>query len=243
MSPRPEPHRETRRRSQILKGTLAMSPLTLAVLPWGLLVGSLAMDAGLSPLQSQGLSAIIFAGAAQIAIIGLLKSGAGIGAILATTALITSRHLLYSMTMRSKVSALPLKWRLTLGFLLTDELFAIAHPGKEEAEDPWYMLGGGLSFYLGWNLATLAGVLLSHQVQAFDTSGLDFAIAAIFIALVAPGLRRRSHWVCVLVAMPLAVLAEAMAWPMGLLIASLAGMVAGALFANVTGESLMEGKQ
>ncbi|WP_028111113.1 AzlC family ABC transporter permease [Ferrimonas futtsuensis] len=242
MSQQPQAYRQVRRRSQLLKGALAMSPLTLAVLPWGLLVGSLAMDAGLSPLQSQGLSAIIFAGAAQIAIIGLLKTGAGVGAILATTALITSRHLLYSMTMRRKVSVLSLKWRLTLGFLLTDELFAIAHPGKEEAESPWYMLGGGLSFYLGWNLATLAGVLLSQQLHSFDTSGLDFAIAAIFIALVTPGLRRRSHWICVLVAMPLAVLAEALAWPMGLLIASLSGMVAGAVFANLTGETLMEDK-
>ena len=45
-----------------------------------------------------------------------------------------------------------------------------------------------------------------------------------------------------LMTMPLAVLAEAMAWPMGLLIASVSGMMAGALFANLTGESLMEAK-
>ena len=140
------------------KGSLMIQPLTIAVIPWGILAGSFALDAGLSPLESQAMSAIVFAGAAQLVAVGMIKSGIGLTSILITTLLITSRHFLYGMAMREQISPMPLKWRLTLGFLLTDELFAIANQGKQHKLDPWFAFGGGFSFYVGWNIATAAGM-------------------------------------------------------------------------------------
>jgi predicted branched-subunit amino acid permease len=112
-------------------GALAVMPLSIAVIPWGILAGSLALDAGLSILESQAMSAIVFAGAAQLVAVGMIKTGMSISSILITTLLITSRHFLYSMAMRNQISSLPLKWRLSLGFLLTDELFAIIAQKKD----------------------------------------------------------------------------------------------------------------
>ncbi len=76
----------------------------------------MAIEANLTPLQGQGLSSIVFAGAAQLVAIGMLKGGAGVFSILLTTLLLTSQHLLYGMSMRSVISPLPGRWRVGLGF-------------------------------------------------------------------------------------------------------------------------------
>lgn len=57
------------------QGTIAMLPLSIAVLPWGLLAGSFAIEAGLSVIESQALSAVLYAGAAQLVAIGMFKTG------------------------------------------------------------------------------------------------------------------------------------------------------------------------
>ncbi|WP_227006727.1 AzlC family ABC transporter permease [Shewanella donghaensis] len=231
----------TTKSSAYLKGMLAVMPLTIAVIPWGVLAGSLALEVGLTALQSQAMSAIIFAGSAQLVALGMIKAGIGIGSILITTLLITSRHLLYAMTMRSQISPMSLKWRLSLGFLLTDELFAIAQQSGSEASsrhklDPWYALGGGLTFYLGWNLATFLGIVAGQSIDNLEELGLDFAIAATFIALVVPTVKKPSILVCVLVSLVLAVICAVFEIQVGLLIASISGMCAGMAYAKLTNE-------
>ncbi|MGF1755994.1 AzlC family ABC transporter permease, partial [Vibrio makurazakiensis] len=171
------------------QGTIAMLPLSIAVLPWGLLAGSFAVDVGLHPLEGQALSAILFAGAAQLVAMGMFKAGAGLTTMLITTFFITSRHFLYSISMRDKISPLPLKWRLALGFLLTDELFAICGNQSKKQFKPWYALGAGLSFYLFWNLATMIGIIAGRLIPGLNEWGLEFAIAATFIAIVIPTIK------------------------------------------------------
>ena len=225
-----------------LAGALAVMPLTIAVIPWGILAGSFALEVGLTPVESQAMSAIIFAGSAQLVALGMIKAGIGISSILITTLLITSRHLLYAMAMRTHISPLPLKWRLGLGFLLTDELFAIAnqaHKGDSPAQhqfDRWYALGGGLTFYLGWNIATLLGIVAGQSIDNLGELGLDFAIAATFIAIVVPTVKKPSILVCVLVSLTLAVVCAVFAIQAGLLIAAISGMAVGMTYAKLTNE-------
>lgn len=211
-------------------------PLTIAVLPWGVLAGSYALDAGLSPFESQAMSVIIFAGSAQLVALGMIKAGVGLSSILITTLLITSRHFLYGMAMRSHISTMSIKWRLLLGFLLTDELFAIANQGKQHKLSPWFAFGGGLSFYLGWNLATATGIIAGQTIPNLDSWGLDFAIAATFIAIVVPAVKQVSMLLCVMTSLVSAVICALYAIPGGLLISALLGMSVGTLYAKLTGE-------
>ena len=224
-----------------LAGALAVMPLSIAVIPWGILAGSLALDAGLSILESQAMSAIVFAGAAQLVAVGMIKAGMGLTSILITTLLITSRHFLYSMAMRNQISPLPLKWRLSLGFLLTDELFAIIAKNKgphvhNGQLNRWYALGGGLSFYLTWNIASAVGIFVGNSIPDLENWGLDFAIAATFIALVIPAIKSPSILVCVLVSLVTSIVCEFFEIPSGLLIASLLGMAVGTFYAKAAGE-------
>lgn len=218
-----------------LKGAIDIMPLSLAVLPWGLLAGSLAIDAGLSPLHGQGLSAIVFAGAAQLVAIGMLKGGAGFFSIMITTLLLTSQHLLYGMTMRPVISGLPGRWRAGLGFLLTDELFALTSGHDRETFNRWYALGVGLTFYIAWNLFTLAGVLVGTSIPGLEHLGLDFSIAATFIALITPVVKNVPTVVCVAVSLFCSVLLSY--WQVGsaLVLSGLAGMFAGFLCQKLSG--------
>ncbi|MCG9595428.1 AzlC family ABC transporter permease [Vibrio sp. Isolate25] len=220
-----------------IQGALAMMPLSIAVIPWGLLAGSFAIDAGLSVAESQALSAILFAGSAQLVATGMLKAGAGLTTMLLATFFITSRHFLYSVSMRSKVSPLPLNWRLALGFLLTDELFAICGQQSEKQFDPWYALGAGLSFYVCWNLATLAGIVAGSQIPAMNELGLEFAVAATFIAIVTPNIKNSPTLIAVLVSLVVSVLCHYLMIDSGLMVASVCGMVAGYSCETLRGEN------
>lgn len=209
------------------RGAIAILPLSLAVAPWGLLAGSLAIEANLTPLEGQGLSVIVFAGAAQLVAIGMLKGGASAFSILLTTLLLTSQHLLYGMSMRAQLSPLPLRWRLGLGFLLTDEFFALASQQDQRQFNRWYALGVGLTFYVAWNLFTLAGVLLGKAIPGIEHLGLDFSIAATFIALITPLVRNVPTIVCVATALCCSVLFSHWQVESALVLSGLAGMGAG----------------
>lgn len=196
------------------------------------------MDVGLSPFEGQALSAILFAGSAQLVAVGMFKAGVGLSTMLLTTFFITSRHFLYSVSMRGKIAPLPIKWRLLLGFLLTDELFAVVGNQTPERFKPWYALGAGLSFYLVWNIATLVGIVAGSQIPNLDRFGLEFAVAATFIALVVPTIKDSPILVSVLVALVLSVAMAYFSIEGGLIISSVCGMVSG--FAC---ESLMRDKK
>ena len=209
------------------RGAIACLPLTLACAPWGLLAGSTAIDAQLTPMQSQGLSLFVFAGAAQLVAIGMIKGGASVISILVTTLLLTSQHLLYAMHLRPLVAPLPGKWRLGLGFLLTDEFFALVSPFDRQTFNRWYALGVGLCMYVGWNIFTLLGVVLGKSIPGLDQLGLEFSIAATFIALITPIVRNLPTVVCVAVSLLCVVLFSAWQWESAIVLAGLAGMCAG----------------
>lgn len=227
-------HNTLNRRSLFIQGTVAMVPLSVAVIPWGLLAGSYAIESGLSPLESQALSAILFAGSAQLVATGMIKAGAGLATMLLTTLFITSRHFLYSVSMREKIGKLPLRWRLALGYLLTDELFAICGNKSEQRFEPWYALGAGLSFYLCWNIATLIGIVAGSYIPALNELGLEFAVAATFIALVIPNIKNTATLSAVVIALVLSVVLNLAQLEGALMLASIGGMLAGYLVETCT---------
>lgn len=218
-----------------LQGAIAMLPLSIAVIPWGLLAGSYAVESGLTIIESQALSAILFAGSAQLVATGMIKAGASLTTMLLATFFITSRHFLYSVSMRSKISPLPLRWRLALGYLLTDELFAICGQQSDKQFNRWYALGAGLSFYLFWNLVTLIGIFAGNYIPSMNELGLEFAVAATFIAIVIPNVKSSPVLAAVVVSLILAVVCSYLGIESGLMIASVGGMLAGYITESLKG--------
>ena len=215
--------------SALRKGTVDMLPLSLAVLPWGVLFGSLAVQRGFSWLEAQMFSAIAFGGAVQIVTVELIADNASLFTVLFSAFIISSRHFLYGLTLRDRLSPKPLRWRLSLGFLLTDELFALS--GDRRAYRNrfrlYYALGAGGSFYLAWNLWTFIGIVAGASLPDLTELGLDFAIAATFIALVIPEIKTLATLVAVLVAGVSSVIFTLWGFELGLVCAALMAMCSG----------------
>jgi predicted branched-subunit amino acid permease len=70
----------------------------------------------------------------------------------------------------------------------------------------------GLTFYIAWNLFTLAGILLGQSIPHLDQFGLDFSIVATFVALIAPLVRNLATVVCVAVSLFCSVLFSYWHW-------------------------------
>lgn len=129
--------------------------------------------------------------------------------------------------MRGKISNLPTRWRLILGFWLTDELFAVCGGQSNKAFNPWFAAGAGGSFYLIWNLASFVGIVAGSQFPSLNEVGLEFAVAATFIALVIPQIKSIPLLASVGVSLVVSVLLTLMQIDAALMIASIFGMVTG----------------
>lgn len=225
--------------SALKKGAVDMLPLSLAVLPWGILFGSLAVQRGFSWLEAQMFSAIIFGGAVQIVTVELIADNASLFTVLFSAFIISSRHFLYGLTLRDRLSSKPFRWRLSLGFLLTDELFALS--GDRRAYRNrfrlYYALGAGGSFYLAWNLWTFIGIVAGASLPDLTELGLDFAIAATFIALVIPEIKTLATLVAVLVASVSSVIFTLWGFELGLVCAALMAMCSGFCVQKLRGQA------
>lgn len=204
-------------------------PLCLAVTPWGMLCGSLGLQMGLDIWQAQAMSLLVFAGAVQLSALGLFGAGASFSAMLTSSFVISARHLLYSADMRQHILQLPTKWRLSLGFLLTDEMYAlsVAHTQKTGTFDRHYALVSGFTFYALWNLATCIGIILGSQAGDLTSLGLEFAIAATFIALVVPYIKTHPVVACVFTSATMMFILTYYDINQALLISTATGMVVG----------------
>lgn len=216
-------------------GISQVLPLCLAVLPWGLLVGSMAVSSGLTPAQGIGMSAFIFAGAAQLVTISMLAAGSGTLAICLTIFIITSQHLLYALILRDKIAKMPITQRLPIGFLLTDELFALA-VGKNKYSLA-YLIGAGFTFYLAWLLFTITGVILASNIPDIAQYHLDFSIVATFVAIVVPMIRKASTLVGAASSLLLSLLFTSWQLAGAVVLAGIIGMALALLTAKVTGEA------
>jgi 4-azaleucine resistance transporter AzlC len=218
----------------VQKGLVAMMPLNLAVLPWGILCGSLAIQRGFSIVESLLMPALVFAGSVQLVVIELMNDNAPLATILFTAFIISSRHFLYGLALRDKIKKLPLKWRGSLGFLLTDELFALSGDAKslQGKLKLIYALAAGGSFYLCWLLWNIIGIIAGSYLPDLTNIGLDFAIAVTFIALVVPSITNLATLVTVVVAGVLSVIFKLLYLELSLVLASLIAMYCGYLTVN-----------
>ena len=113
-------------RPDFLAGARDMTPPLLGLLPFGLVCGVGAQAAGASVLESFGLSALMFSGAAQILATQLMAAGAPVAVTILTCFVVGLRFLMYSAAMAPHLRALPPRWRHALAFVLTDQSFAAA---------------------------------------------------------------------------------------------------------------------
>jgi 4-azaleucine resistance transporter AzlC len=234
---------KTSARQEFLAGVRAEMPILVGVVPFGLIYGVLALEAGLPPSAAQAMSVIIFAGSAQFISTQMFAAGAP-GLVIALTVMVVNlRHLLYSASLAPYVLHLRPAWRWLLAYLLTDEAYAVTithyttkEPGSVDASEDasvaswlgnrhWFFLGSALALWCSWQLSTAGGILLGAVIPSGWS--LDFAVALTFLALLLPFLKDRPSLGAALVAGVTAVLAYGLPYKLGLVLAALVGILVG----------------
>ena len=152
--------------------------------------GAIATAAGLSLLQTVALSVLMFTGASQLALVGVVGAGGSVWAGAATAALLGSRNALYGLRLSSLLQVRGLRRVLAAHFVI-DETTAMAIAREAPAESRFAFWATGVVLFVFWNLGTLAGALATHFVPDPKVFGLDAAPPAAFLALLAPRLRAR----------------------------------------------------
>lgn len=220
------------RRGAALRGLRDCSPFIVVVIPFSTLFGVVARDAGLDILQVVAMSAIVIAGAAQFTALSLLSDNAPVFVVLLAALAVNMRMAMYSAALVPHLGAAPLRIRALMAYLMVDQTFAVAVRTYED--HPAMPLDQRIAYYFGcvgavcplWYLCTFLGALAGQAIPV--ALAPDFAVPVCFIALVAPMLRSGPHRIAALVSVLAAIGFAWVPWNLGLIIAALIAMAAGA---------------
>ena len=162
----------------------------MASAAYALSFGAISITAGLSLPQTCALSILMFTGASQFALVGVIGAGGSAWAGAATAVLLGTRNALYGIRLVSLLDVTGLR-RVAASHFVIDETTAMAIARDDPAESRFAFWVTGLVLFCLWNLGTLAGALATQVLPDPRALGLDAAPPAAFLALIAPRLRGR----------------------------------------------------
>ena len=168
--------------------TRAAAGIGLYAGAFGITFGAVAAASGLSLTQAVVLSAVMFTGASQFALVGVLAAGGAPLAGLSAALLLGLRNAFYGVPVTHILR--PRGWRrFWSAHFVIDESAAMALAQPTLPASRYAFWATGLTLYVMWTLGTVAGALIGNGI---DTSalGLDAAAPAIFLALLWPQLSR-----------------------------------------------------
>ncbi len=210
-----------------LKGIIDVSPLMIPVAPFGLIFGVLAIDIGFSPLETMGMSLIIFGGASQIVLLQLFSGGASSLVIISSVGAVNSRHLLYGAVVSEHLSDLKLIWKIIISYFLNDQAFAISNEYLKKNKNSnryFHLVGGGATCWIVWQSTTLLGIILGSAIP--EKLGLSFAVPLTFLALLVNDFRKLINVVVIIISGLVATLGyNYIPFKAYVIVAALAGLV------------------
>jgi 4-azaleucine resistance transporter AzlC len=209
-------------------GVRDVSPLMLGIVPFALVAGIAAVDAGLTLAEAVGMSVIVFAGASQLAALDLLGANAPLAVVIGTAAVINLRMVMYSASIAPHFSRYARETRAALAYFLTDQAYAlsVAEFARNEGRTRWrYYLGAAASLWVVWQIGTVVGVVVGAGVP--DAWGLTFAVPLVFLALLVPAMKDRPTTVAGVAGGAIAVVAAGLPLNLGLLAGAIVGILTG----------------
>ncbi|NLE46583.1 MAG: AzlC family ABC transporter permease [Chloroflexi bacterium] len=184
----------TENRRGWLSGLEQALPVLLGYASIAFAFGILAQKAGISALNTISMSVLVYAGSAQLIAVGLFAAGASAASVILTTFVVNLRHLLLSAALAPHLK----RWRkvelAVFAYELTDETFVL-HSTRFAAGrfDKTETFAINVSAQLSWVLGTGLGIAVGHAVTDIQRFALDYALPAMFIALLVMQLKNRVH--------------------------------------------------
>ena len=183
-----------------LEGIIDVSPLMIPVIPFGLIFGVLSIEIGFTPVETMGMSLVIFGGASQIVLLQLFSGGASSLVIISSVGAVNSRHLLYGAVVSEHLSDLKLIWKIIISYFLIDQAFAISNEylkKNKQSNKYFHLVGGGATCWVIWQSTTLLGIVLGEAIP--DKLGLSFAVPLTFLALLVNDFRKLINVVVIII--------------------------------------------
>lgn len=222
----------TTAKSAYLRGLLDGLPFIFVIVPFAALFGLLAAEAGLNVLEALAFSLVVIAGAAQFTALQLLQEEAPTVIVLASSLAVNLRMAMYSASLTPYIGSAPLWQRAFAAYLTVDQSYLVSIAKFEK--EPQMTVPQRVAYFFGavtpvaplWYAGTVVGALLGAQVP--ESWALDFAIPITFLAIIAPMFRTLAHVIAAFVGMVVSLLATGVPFSLGIIIAGVAGMMAGA---------------
>jgi len=171
-----------------LRGVSRALPITLGYVPIGFAYGVLAQKAGLSAFNTLSMSIFVYAGSSQLIAVGLFAAGAAPLSIILTTFIVNLRHMLMASALAPYLNRWNKLELSTFAYEITDESFAL-----HSVEFPRVAPQGGpvaveslalnMTAQVSWVLGTWLGLVAGGMITDIKLFALDYALPAMFIAL------------------------------------------------------------
>lgn len=222
----------TTTKSAFWQGFRDSAPFLLVSVPFGLLFGVLAAEAGLNVPAAFTFSLAVFAGSAQFTALQLLQEHTPLLIVLISALAVNLRVAMYSASLTPYLGDAPLWQRACAAYMVVDQSYALSvvkfetEPDLTVPQRMAYFFGTNGLVAPGWMLATLTGALVGAQIP--ESWGLDFVLPLAFLAMTGPMLRSPAHLVACFTAITISLPATLLPYNLGLIVAGVAGMMAGA---------------
>jgi predicted branched-subunit amino acid permease len=172
---------------------------------YGAAFGAAGVTAGFSILQTCLLSILLFSGASQFAVVGIMGAGGSAVSAIATATLLGFRNALYGLQMAPILKVKGLK-RILAAQITIDESTAVATLQENDADRRRGFYVTGIGVFVFWNLFTFLGALGASAIGDPAVWGLDAAVPAAFCGLIWPRLKNKTHFVVSAIAIAWALL-------------------------------------
>ena len=215
-------------RRDIAAGARAMVPWLAGVVPFGLVIGVSAAQADVPALAGWLTGPLIYAGSAQVAVIGMLDAGAAPVVVVAAALIINVRLIFYSATMARHWRGTPRWWRLVAAYLLIDPSLAVGLDGyrrlsRRQAHAHYF--GGAVLLWVSWLAAIGAGATMGAGLPAW--LHLEFVMPLFLVGEAVPKLADTALRRAIFAAATVALLALSAPLQLGIVLAIAAGITAG----------------
>ena len=164
-------------------------PILIGFFPVGIAYGLLMQQAGYNFLWSGACSLFVLAGSLQFLMVTFFAGGVSLATVAVLALLLNSRHIFYGLSFIDRFRSFG-PWRWFLIYSLCDENYSLhcSHDFGPDVNEKWaYVLTAALvTFY--WVALSMLGGLVGSLIT-FDTTGIDFALTALFTVIVVDQLR------------------------------------------------------
>jgi predicted branched-subunit amino acid permease len=174
-------------RSATLRNAIGLG---VAVGLYGVAFGAAADAAGLNLWQAMTMSAVMFTGASQFALVGVLGAGGGAVAAVGSALLLGTRNTVYGVRLVPLLRPQGALRRLGTAHWVIDETTALAIAAPDRKLARLAFLAGGASIYLMWNAMTVVGAFGAAALTGPALAALDAVVPAAFLSLLWPRLRK-----------------------------------------------------